>query len=579
MSPKSVGIRRATSTLAGAVRWAFTVRWPLSVKILIGVGFLFLLQAFPYTGVFLMILAAPLWSVPLINLAVVVAGLEGLTGRAPRWFILVPVCWFGLYALAVVRDEAALVKAQKLVATANEASQPVFYDPARHDVVANAFVDKLLLGARLPVVYSEPRIGRYRAMKAARLAFGPLCATLAERKVGAKLHVRKIHKSTAGRYGLDQAVPACIVSFQEEPSRAIVRLRKETKVETIDGLAVRMTVISADTGEGRAEVRAAEAAILQPYPMPVMGCFLNSGAPSWDCMARFMRRKRERFGVNAYDANALGQALDLSRVELAPSNEASNAMVEARLVQADTRRDRQRSELLLAFLANPENFSRHYRLLRQFKNDPAKLVPFAGRLISALEESDANERRGNKKARQTARAIAQLLAQLPDVEIRRNSSRILNLLDASARGLQRSVGPLVRRTHVLGEAALPLLTRRLGRETGRRRLSWPAADAVISLCQMGLPTAAVAGPKLLEIWRARNRTQTRTVRSKDGGRREVARAPTLGRLDKYLYVALLRLGLRDEAGVAKVKHAAKWWDNAWQTITPQSPADICHKRR
>lgn len=579
MSSKSVSIQRATSSLAGAIRWALTVRWLLSVKILVGVGVLFLLQAFPYTGVFLMLVAAPLWSVPLVNLAVLVAGFEGLTGRAPRWFILLPVCWFGFYGLAVLRDEAALVRAKEVVATANDAAQPVVYNPDRHDIVANADVDGLLLGARLPVVYTKPRSGRDRAMRSSRLAIGSLCATLAGRKTGDKVRVRRIHRSTAGRYGLDQDVPTCIVSFQESPSREVIQLHKKTSVDTIDGLAVHSTRISA-AAEGRTSlVRRAWAAILQPYPMPVVGCFLNSGAPSWDCMARFMRRKREHFGLKGQELHAFARVLDLSRAVAVPLNEASNTVVRMRLAEADARWNHRRDALLLAFLENPGGFSSHYRLLRQFKSDPSRLSPFSGRLITALEEIDAQERRGNKTARKTVGAIAQLIAQLPAVEIRQKSGRILGLLDGPARGWRRSAGPLIRRTHVLGNAALPLLTRRLDRVTGRRRLSWPQADAIIALCQMGLPAATVVGPRLLQVWHARNREQTKTVRAKNGERRDVIVMPSLGRLDRHLYVAILRLGLREEAGAAKAKHSAKWWDNAWQTVTPQSPGHVCENVR
>lgn len=584
MQAQRHGLRWLGQSASQLARWGWRTPWPLSIKILIGVGVLFALQAFPFIGIFLMFVAAPFWSVPLINLAVVVAGVEGLTGRAPRWFVLIPVCWFGFYALAVVREDAALEQVQAEVAEANAAAAPVRYDPAHHDVIAGDFVNELLLRHQIPVVYIEPRRGRDRAVKAARVATGALCETLAARKANVKVMVRKIHRITARRYGLAPDKPVCIVSFDEVPDdekagRQIIRIARQRSTELMSGLPVKMTVVSAESGGRRTEIRDAWTARLQPFPMPAVGCFLNSGAPSWDCFARFLRRSRVRVGVKLEEADMLASVMAFPDTAAQQSDAVRNATLLARLEEADKRMDRHREDQLQAFLKDPSAYRYNRELFSQFKNVPEKLAPFADQLITALEAADAHERRTGENGIKVAGAIARLVAQLPDAEIRKHADRILDLLDGSVRGWRMSARPLMQRAALLGEAALPMLTGRLHKPRGNRNIPRPTADAIIALCRMGRPAAAAAGAKLVELWRWRTRERRKVIRDETGKRREVAAELRLSREDRFLYLALLRLGLRDEAGRPEPKGNAKWWAAAWQTVTPQSLPDVCEQVR
>ena len=558
------------------------------------VGVIFLLQAIPYTGVFLMIMLASLWSAPLINLAVVVAGVEALTGRLPRWLVLLPVCWFGLYAVAVWREEAGLVEAQAVVAERNAAAVPVVYDPGRHDIVFGDLgdglfvarhVDRLLLSHRLPEVYYTA--GRLRErMSAARVATGPLCETLDARSGGAAVEVRKIHESTARHHNLDSAVQACIVSFAEEPAREILRLGRREERERFRGLSVRMIVTSAENGGEKAEIRGASASVLKWLPIPVLGCALNSGAPSWDCFAGFMRQRMVWFGTKLDEARALEMALDLSRaVSWVPSGarpgsveEAGNALLLDRLAEADRRFDRRRDDQLEAFLQDPGTYKQKHRLLEQFKAQPEKLAPHAERLIAVLETADAAARDRVDGATERASAVAALVARLPDREIERTGGRLLELLDGPRRRWWNQARPLMRRTALLGQAALPMLTRRLEAHRGPERISWPVADAIIALCRIGAPLALPAGPKLFEIWQRRLNPRPRARASTAKGS-ETELPLILDRADKNLYLALLRLGLRDQAGLPEPRGKSEWWPKAWQTVAPDSPPEVCEDAR
>jgi hypothetical protein len=432
------------------LRGLWSARWPLSVRILAVVAVLFVLQAIPFTGVFLMIVGAPFWSIPLVTLAVLVAGFEGLTGRARSWVVLVPVAWFGLYALAVMREEAALVTAEAMVADANAAAVAVAFDPARQDVVVDEFVDTLLIIHRLPVVYIRPRPGRKGAMEAARLAAGSLCETLADRKTGVQVTVRPVPEMIAQRHGLGIAAPVCIVSFEEPATRQIIDIRQTRADETVAGLSVAVTTVSAESAEHRAAVDRASTALLQRFPMPVIGCALNSGAPSWDCFAGFMRRSSVRFGAPEDDADALARILDLSSTPPRPPVAAGNGIILARLAAADARLDRWYADLIERLLSEPASGSPSSVDVRQLERDPSRLVPHADRLIAALEVADARQRGADETNAAQAIVLARLLALLPDAVIRRHGDRILALLDGPPGGWQRSARPLLRRTAVLG---------------------------------------------------------------------------------------------------------------------------------
>ena len=54
----------------------------------------FLLQLFPLTGMLLMILAAPFWSVITINLGFILVIADVVAGTLPRWALALPVIYF-----------------------------------------------------------------------------------------------------------------------------------------------------------------------------------------------------------------------------------------------------------------------------------------------------------------------------------------------------------------------------------------------------------------------------------------------------------------------------------------------------
>src|SRR4051794_36991553 len=80
---------------------------PLSLAFFVLTAIVYLLQLFPYTGVFLMILAAPLWSVVTINAGFAFLTVETIGGRVSRLWLAAPILWFGGYFVAAALNHQA----------------------------------------------------------------------------------------------------------------------------------------------------------------------------------------------------------------------------------------------------------------------------------------------------------------------------------------------------------------------------------------------------------------------------------------------------------------------------------------
>jgi hypothetical protein len=107
---------------------------PKSLLFFAATGAVFLLQLFPYTGVFLMFLLAPFWSVVLVNLGFIGIALEAASGQVTRLWLILPTAWFGAYTWFAVADHGALERLQHDIAAAND-SVRVTFNPSQQALV------------------------------------------------------------------------------------------------------------------------------------------------------------------------------------------------------------------------------------------------------------------------------------------------------------------------------------------------------------------------------------------------------------------------------------------------------------
>lgn len=297
---------------------------PLSFKLLLITAIVFLLQMHPATGLILFLVAAPWWSLITINAGFFIMIIESLTGMLNRYFVIIPIIWFGGYTLATAWSHYELAQIGAAFARENAGHSFQFSSSindllidSESDAELSGLAGKLVSTHELPVVYQIDKDHHRGAVMAYRLGSSKTCTRL--------LHDETFRK-TGGLYSLQKNYAfdkePCVYFAPERPQKPIVivtsirsemenfftryttsRMKVQIQGEVIDGL---------NSGFGKA---------LTWYPQPHLGCFLNSGAQKWDCFTEFGRENTkvlkggDNVALNA--SEVLGRALNLKYM---PSN-------------------------------------------------------------------------------------------------------------------------------------------------------------------------------------------------------------------------------------------------------------------
>lgn len=397
---------------------------PISIRLFALAIIVFLLQLFPYTGVFLMMVAAPFWSVVLINGGFVAMAYDAWSGRAPVIFFLGPFIWFGGYGLFALKTNLDIEEAPPairiggapLLVTGNYAQETIA---------------DLLKNYGLSAAYTkEPRAQSLHTVY--RLTDGPSCNKI---------------KNQPGLSKERQYSPtACVFGAPAEPPQNIVQLDAEQN-KTRPFSAEKYHRVYEITGTGEPIRITSSGRERYPwFPIPVMGCTLISSGPSWECVADFMR---DGFGRNENIrsmSSRLGAALGLREIKAVgaafdpefyspppPTPEAAKKLAEQKAAQ-DLR-------------------SRNPTVLQQ----PAALAREADPIIAL-----AKERIGQMTSERNEGAVipTQMIARMDDAGFRRAAGEIVPLLLENRHTTAKSAHEdFWLRLADLGPEALPLFER------------------------------------------------------------------------------------------------------------------------
>lgn len=232
------------------------------------------LQMIPSVGVFLMTLAAPLWSVATVNLAFIGIAAEALLfRRVSRWWLVLPALWFGGYYAWAVVDHVSIRRAE---AAGLPTEQRIAFDPTRADLLiagsdAGRTAAELLHDYDLPLIYSmspgpgSRTIAGDEPVVAHHIAPPDACGALAPAQtVGGPSTARREQRYLRGapnawcQYAVEAAPRRAVVRVQIDPETAELRYRRPRR-------------------------------ILPWFPMPTMGCGLDSNLLRWVCGYSFIR--------------------------------------------------------------------------------------------------------------------------------------------------------------------------------------------------------------------------------------------------------------------------------------------------
>ena len=293
------------------------------------------------------------------------------------------------------------------------------------------------------------------------------------------------------------------------------------------------------------------AAPLPWLPMPVIGRGLNSGGPSWDCSAGFMRWRQNGLGAEgsygAGNADVIARALGLE--ELAEAE----MIAQARTTLPDALA-RSIGDHLATSRQNLEGIIRDpsVRLTyHDIKGLHQRIDLWRDRVPDML---DALERAfdGGSKSRERATMLQDLLLKLDKEAYATVNQRILAALTARPALDQDFVrGPTLSRLGELGPPAVPILERYFFQH-GR-----PGVDAMLGLCKAGTAASGVADRLVREVSKLIGFERDRRFAA---------------------YLTLHRIGAAAHAGdVLGEKHRIpeNLLRRIAQTVTPASPTSDC----
>lgn len=522
---------------------------------------LFVLQMIPLIGIFLMFLLAMFWSVLLINAGMIGIAVEAAIRRVSRWWLVVPLVFYGGYWAMAAQDHMTI---RRLGAAYDAANAKVMtgFDPIRQALAfdgddGNGNGAWLTQNYGLPVAYSVN--GNFQeGFLSHRMMGKEICAKVREIPAlrAAFVNVFGFHDGDAIRNRKMES-RFCTLSMPERPALPLVRVSSTEKKGHENSLQITRVTTTITMPNGRQfRLLGGHAAPLGWIPMPVMGCGLNSGAPSWDCDAGFARKGFTPIvsGETRYsrDSVVLARALGLKRVSITERRGADPALVLEKMAKVEQATLERQLAAINAMIADP--LAKADWQVGVVSNHPEVLESRADAIMIGFERAAAIEGYDRGRARESGRILGGLLALLPKARLVGFGPRILAVYgQADDEHWLWDTEPLLRRLGDLGPGALPYLLNR------RASASSVNNAGIEGLCRIGTAARERAEPALLDRWRRTDRfdRDERTA----------------------LYVAMRRIGIippplptdgkRDQFAELQAQ---------WADISPASPPRVCAVR-
>jgi hypothetical protein len=249
------------------------------------------LQYFPIPGAFLMIFGAALITGLLVHVFLASLFVEALMRRVPRVLVLVPILAYGGYYVTYL-DEAHRISVMNTELQAVNPGRVLDFDPKLHSIVMHQ-AQEFVKTHDVPVVYSAD--ANYpEAYLSYRLITRDQCSGIVR-----DTHNRVLSFGVLFKGVLQEII--CLLRFPERPPNKMVTVtvHRDSQDWKQDGTIRReITEISID-GKNIGSFTTASVWSLPVFPMLLIGCALNSGAPRWECFANFWRTDRSIGGAPA----------------------------------------------------------------------------------------------------------------------------------------------------------------------------------------------------------------------------------------------------------------------------------------
>lgn len=404
-----------TETTSSGIR---AMKWPSSLWLFGVTAMVFLLQWFPPTGMILMFAMALFWSIFLINAAFIGIAIEALTGIVSRWWLILPLLWFGGYFSYAALEQYELAKLQDEIVAHNAQIQIPFDTSSQNLVVSDKYShDYLVSNFNLPVLFASSQAHKGAQYSSMRIFDQEVCLKLREvpQHARAGMHIKPVYNDADGPRWRQMDENHCIISMPESPALPAIRV-----ILTEDGpryhgrIRTHMTVARIEMPDGHVHsLKGGTASVAKWLPMPVIGCGLNSGAPSWDCSAGFLRDNwvhlQAKQADYVSDHYTLVKALGLKHIGQSSRHGADPAIILPQIAE----RQRQAMETELAnldrLIANIREDVGRVSFPALIKHDEL-VIPRLPAMIDAIELAVFKQQSGKPNARR----LFDLIKQLPE---------------------------------------------------------------------------------------------------------------------------------------------------------------------
>jgi hypothetical protein len=369
------------------------------------------LQAFPYTGIILMMTGAAFLVGLLLHVFLIGLFVEAWLGRVPRALMAIPVmAYAGYYALYAYQTIEIRQKSARLQ---QENPGKVFsFDPEAYSLVTPD-AETLVTQYAIPVVYQPNKNFNPEGHLAFRLLRRDQCNAIAP---DSRARIVKL----GVRFGNAFQNNVCQLRFPESPQRRVITVVKHGDEEIWKRkweIGEQLTEISVD-GKVIGRFKTASVWRLPLLPEVAIGCGLISSTPAWKCSADFMRSHTEidtipvsvdhaKYGMP--ESVLLGipryTAADLAAFRGDNRNDEAVARIaeEPKRVEND-------SFATLQQIVDGQSPAMPFNLGYSLASDPARLVPFAEPMAKRLQELARN---AGGKDRNQIEVLDAALASLP----------------------------------------------------------------------------------------------------------------------------------------------------------------------
>ena len=556
-------------------------RLPISIALFIFTAVVFILQLFPVPGVFLMLFAAPFWSVITINLGFILMAVESMTGKLPRWAVVFPILYLTVYFCCVIFShwQASILEAND---AADQTAVHVPFDPAKNALVfgADSFfqgqIGDFVTSYGLPVVYVETPRFPPKSHLACRIYEGPACRQL--EKEGAFVSYISTRDHCDVRMPEDPVLPAVTIrdSLKDQEDfifHSYITFSVPPKKQILKSVDITISDPYGNVGHIKNSFSQDDDARLPWLPIPVFGCALNDAGPSWVCMAGFMGFPK----VHYQSSDPISRIADYLGLNKRVRNYSATRSLtnEAGVISKEILKSRQNYEEdvfrdLVTNLRVTDD-----RLADYFISHPKLMAAEAPAMVEALDRSvralyhhafSSSRTKETKKARGV---LMKMIAYLPKEAYMQQSASIIKILGEDEDEIAQKWDLVVyspeffARLGDAGPGAYDMLTNEiqvddLPDENHLEELK--VVSAALGLCRAGVDAAKTAGPGLISIL---NQTD-RDINNPN--------------LHSAVFVALLRLGLKDAAlqdKSADQPNHKNWYDQKVSSVTPESPRSVC----